>query len=496
MNFNSVDYLIFFPIVVLLYFVMPVKLRNLWLLLASYFFYMHWNVAYGLLLFSSSLVTYAAGLLIEKARAFYEGDEVKKVSGLILVLDLVFNLGLLFFFKYANFMIGNINRISSLFGGGNIRSLDILLPVGISFYIFQALGYTIDVYRNEVKAEKNIITYMLFVSFFPQLVAGPIERSRNLLPQFKVKHEFDVDRVREGLFIMATGLFMKIMIADNIATYVDAVYENYMGYTGAEIMLATILFAFQIYCDFGGYSAIAIGSAKVLGFNLMENFHSPYLATSIRGFWRRWHISLTGWFRDYLYIPLGGNRKGKIRKHINTFIVFFISGMWHGAAWNYIAWGVINGIYLIVEEVSEPLRNKIMDKCRVDKTRFSFKLGSGLITFALVDLSWLFFRARGIGNAFSILKQMITAFQGAQFFGLAFNRTGFSVQLTVTLIVAFILLLISDVLKEKGTDLWQVVNKQGAWFRWGVYLLILFMIMMYGAYGLEYAQTEFIYFQF
>ncbi len=491
MNFNSVDYLIFFPIVVLLYFVMPVKLRKIWLLIASYFFYMRWNAAYGLLLFSSSIVTYIAGILVEK---FKEGK--LSVAKAVLAVNLIFNLGLLFFFKYSNFMISNINRISGVFGGGSIRSFDILLPVGISFYIFQALGYTIDVYRGETKAEKDLITYLLFVSFFPQLVAGPIERSKNLLPQLKEKHDFDVDRVREGLFIMATGLFMKIMIADNIATYIDAVYDDYMAYTGAEIMLATILFAFQIYCDFGGYSAIAIGSAKVLGFDLMENFRSPYLATSVRDFWRRWHISLTGWFRDYLYIPLGGNRKGKTRKYINTFIVFFISGMWHGAAWNYIAWGAINGVYLILEEASEPLRKNIMEKCRVDKSRLSFKIGCGLLTFILVDLSWLFFRARGIGNAFDILKQMIMAFQGAQLFGLTPQRTGFSIQLTIALIIAFIILFIMDYFKEKNINIWRKLNEQGAWFRWAVYLLILFMIMMYGAYGLEYAQTEFIYFQF
>jgi D-alanyl-lipoteichoic acid acyltransferase DltB (MBOAT superfamily) len=374
--------------------------------------------------------------------------------------------------------------------------LDILLPVGISFYIFQALGYTMDVYRGTTKATKNLFRYMLFVSFFPQLVAGPIERSGNLLKQFDETHSFDVDRIREGLLMMLWGLFMKIVIADNVAVYVNAVYINYMGYTGIEIILATILFAFQIYCDFGGYSCLAIGSAKVLGFQLMENFHAPYQATGIRDFWKRWHISLTGWFRDYLYIPLGGNRKGKLRKYVNTFLVFFISGIWHGAAWSYMIWGGLNGIYMILEEATSKIRVQIKQWLHVDESRFSYRLGCGLLTFILVDFSWLFFRAEGVGTAGRILKQIVCNMQFEQIFGLAVNRMGFSMQQLVALVIAFFLLAVVDVLKNKGMQVDKMVLQQGLWFRWLVYLGLLFMILMYGAYGLEYTQTEFIYFQF
>lgn len=496
MLFNSLSYLVFFPVVVLLYFAIPgkyLKLRNLWLLIASYYFYMNWNAAYALLLFASTFVTYLAGLLIEKA--IKKGTPV--LAKWILGGGFAFNLSILFFYKYFNFFIDNCNRVLGIAGRKiNLPSFDILLPVGISFYIFQALGYTMDVYRGKTKATGNLFRYMLFVSFFPQLVAGPIERSGNLLGQFDKKHTFEVERVRKGLLLMLWGLFMKIVIADNIAVYINSVYDNYMAYTGVEIILATVLFAFQIYCDFGGYSYLAIGSAKVLGFTLMENFHAPYQAVSVRDFWKRWHISLTGWFRDYLYIPLGGNRKGKLRKYVNIFIVFFISGMWHGAAWSYIIWGALNGIYMIAGEAGAGIRNRIKKWLKVDESRFSYRFGCSLATFAMVDFAWLFFRAEGVGTAFRIIKQIIMSLQFPQLFGLAVNRMGFTMQQLAALIVAFLLLMIVDVLKNRGEDVSCLVLKQGIWFRWLVYIGLLFMIMTYGAYGLDYAQTEFIYFHF
>ena len=551
MLFNSLNYLIFFPIVILFYFAIPAKykeIRNFWLLVASYFFYMNWNAAYALLLFGSTFVTYLAGILIEKA---IEKENISFAKW-ILGISFTINIGILFFYKYINFFILNINRILGLRGSNEIGLLDILLPVGISFYIFQALGYTMDVYRQKTKATKNLFRYMLFVSFFPQLVAGPIERSTNLLKQFDEEHVFDTDRVREGLLTMLWGLFMKIMIADNLAVYIDSVYENYPAYTGIEIVLATMMFAFQIYCDFGGYTYLAIGSAKVLGFTLMENFNAPYQATSVKDFWRRWHISLTGWFTDYLYIPLGGNRKGKIRKYINTFIVFFVSGLWHGASWSYVVWGVINGIYLIIQDVTVAVRQKVKQYLHVREDRFSYRFGCGVVTFFLVDFSWLFFRAKSLGIAVDMLKQIVLSLQPAKIFGLAVNRMGYSMQQLVALIFAMLLLFAFDILKNhmylmskmdvqnrsgsrarhagqkqigdgqsgqvqgesnighaeqnrterdsvqtgRPANVFQIILSQGMWFRWLVYLGLLFMILVYGAYGLEYTQTEFIYFQF
>ncbi|MCR5655035.1 MAG: MBOAT family protein, partial [Lachnospiraceae bacterium] len=421
MLFNSAEYLVFFPIVVIVYFLIPKKLirvRNLWLLAASYYFYMSWDAVYGLLLFSVTLVTYLAGLLIGAAH----GKRKVGAARAVLTISLLINFGLLCYFKYADFMIENVNRVLHT----SFSLWNVLLPVGISFYIFQAVGYTIDVYRKETEATKDLFTYALFVSFFPQLVAGPIERSGNLLGQFKEEHAFDADRAREGLLMMLWGLFMKVMIADNLATYVDQVYGGYMAYAGVEIVLATVFFALQIYCDFGGYTYIAIGSAKIMGFTLMENFDAPYQAITVKDFWKRWHISLTGWFKDYLYVSLGGNRKGKVRTTVNRLFVFFVSGLWHGAAWNYVAWGVLNGIYLSIGALTKDKRKELRKKWKVDETSFSYRFGSGLVTFLLVDFSWLFFRAEGMGHAKDLLVHTLTAFQLNKAFGLMPARLGYT----------------------------------------------------------------------
>lgn len=341
MEFNSLQFLIFFPIVVLICFVIPKKIRYIWLLGASYYFYLCWNAKYALLILFSTIITWLSGILIK----FVEGrdwnnSKIIRWKRIVVFLSLFVNLSSLFFFKYFNFICNNINMILGKIGFTlNIPAFDILLPVGISFYTFQALGYTIDVYRGDIYAEKNILKYALFVSFFPQLVAGPIERSKNLLKQINRPVLFNIENVRYGLFTMAYGLFLKLVMADRIAIIIDPILENYESYHGMIIAMCIVLFAFQIYCDFHGYTQIAIGSAKVLGYDLQENFNSPYLAINIKDFWRRWHISLTTWFTDYIYIPLGGNRKGKARKYINTIFVFLCSGLWHGASWAYVAWG-------------------------------------------------------------------------------------------------------------------------------------------------------------
>lgn len=343
MLFNSYNFLIFFPIVTLIYYLIPQKIKYIWLLLASYYFYMCWNAKYVLILLFSTTITYVSGLLITRANKCKEEHKKIKMKKIFVALSFIINLAILFLFKYFDFAIDNVNRVLSHFSMQIINpSFDVILPVGISFYIFQALSYTVDVYRNDVKAEKNFLKYALFVSFFPQLVAGPIERSKNLLKQVHEKHYFDGQRVKDGLLLMIWGGFQKIVIADRVAIVVDTVFNNFPQYGGMYIVVAAILFAFQIYCDFSGYSIIAIGAAKVMGFELMENFNAPYMSMSVAEFWRRWHISLSSWFRDYLYIPLGGNRKGKLRKYINLMIVFIVSGLWHGAQWSFIVWGALN----------------------------------------------------------------------------------------------------------------------------------------------------------
>ena len=317
MLFNSIDFLIFFPIVVLLFFIIPCKLRYIWLLISSYFFYMSWNPKYAILMALSTAITYESGILIEKC-SLRGNANLKK---LCVAASLISNLGILSVFKYTDFVMNNINRILRYFGMEIIeRRLDLLLPVGISFYTFQALSYTLDVYKGRVKAERNIFKYALFVSFFPQLVAGPIERSKNLLSQIQHMDRiqvWDFARIRDGFFLMMWGFFQKLVIADRASLLVDTVMNHYQNYGFIEIALASVLFAFQIYCDFGGYSDIARGAAMVMGFKLMKNFRQPYLSGNIRDFWRRWHISLTSWFTDYLYIPLGGSQKSMVRKEAN-----------------------------------------------------------------------------------------------------------------------------------------------------------------------------------
>ncbi|MDE6421087.1 MAG: MBOAT family protein, partial [Lachnospiraceae bacterium] len=320
MQFNSVDFMIFFPIVLIVYFFMPKRIRICWLLISSYYFYMSWNAIYALLIGGSTIVTYVSGLLLGKfsKRGGKTGQTKKKMT---VVVCIVINLGILAVFKYGNFTIETVNALLNTLHIQVIdRRFDLLLPVGISFYTFQALGYIIDVYREDVEVEKNFMRYALFVSFFPQLVAGPIERSKNLLSQIKNIHNvklWNARRVTSGAILMVWGFFMKMVIADRVSLLVDTVFDNYRMYGSTELVLAAIGFTLQIYCDFGSYSIIAIGAAKIMGFNLMENFNTPYFARNIRDFWSRWHISLSTWFKDYLYIPLGGNRKGKIRKAVN-----------------------------------------------------------------------------------------------------------------------------------------------------------------------------------
>lgn len=323
-------------------------MRYIWLLCASYYFYMSWNPKYALLIAFSTVVTYLSGLLIgiinenngDSSSQLQKSVRLKKwvVAGSFTV-----NLAILFFFKYFDFALSNVNRILTAVGISMIeKPFDVLLPVGISFYTFQALSYTMDVYRGDVRAERNILKYALFVSFFPQLVAGPIEQSKNLLSQVEKAHTFQLwnyNRIANGAVIMLWGYFQKMVIADRVALLVDTVYDKYWLYGSTALILASVLFAVQIYCDFASYSSIAIGAAEIMGFSLMENFDTPYFSRSVKEFWRRWHISLSSWFRDYLYIPLGGNRKGKVRKYINTMVVFLTSGLWHGASWNFVVWG-------------------------------------------------------------------------------------------------------------------------------------------------------------
>lgn len=493
MLFNSIDFLVFFPLVVLVYFVIPRKARYLWLLVASYYFYMCWNPQYALLMATSTVITYASGYLIDRIN--HSGSTKKeKYRKLCVAGSLISNLSILAIFKYANFAIENLSNALGALGFSTIEyRLDLLLPVGISFYTFQALSYTLDVYYGNIKAERNLLRYALYVSFFPQLVAGPIERSENLLPQIQNVEKINVwnfKRVRDGLLLMMWGLFQKLVIADRVAILVNQVYDNYTQYGMVELIVATVLFAFQIYCDFGGYSIIARGAAQVMGFTLMLNFKQPYLAFNIKEFWRRWHISLTSWFTDYLYIPLGGNRKGEFRKYVNIFIVFTVSGLWHGASWNFIAWGVIHAIYQIIGNLRQSLVMKLTGKKEEAKC-LTLRIGKTIVNFILVDFAWLFFCAGDFAVAIGILKQMTVSFYNVSLLNLGLDPMNWWI-----LILAILILLVVDILHEKEISVIALVDQKNIVFRWILCLGLIWTTIMFGIYGIAYDTSQFIYFQF
>lgn len=498
MLFNSYQFLIFFPVVVLIYWAIPLRFRYIWLLAASYYFYMCWNAKYALLLLFSTAVTYASGLIINKVKSLdIDGKKRTRYMKLCVAFSFIINLGVLAWFKYFNFIFENVQKVFAHIGITlSSPAFDIVLPVGISFYIFQALSYTVDVYRGDIYAEKNFLKYALFVSFFPQLVAGPIERSKNLLKQVAEPHRFDYDKCREGFLLMLWGFFLKLVIADRAAIIVNTVYNNYGSYPGMYLVVATVLFAFQIYCDFAGYSTIAMGAAKILGFELMENFDCPYMAKSVSEFWRRWHISLSSWFRDYLYIPLGGNRKGTARKYLNLMIVFLTSGMWHGAQWSFIAWGGINGIYQIIGERLMTLRNKANKLLRLNRESFGHKLFKVVSTFALIDFAWIFFRANRLTDAFKIIKSMVSVRNWWVLFDDSLFTLGLDWKNFVLLLFAIVILLAADVFKYKGIKVRRVIMRQELWFRWSLYIAAIAGILVFGIWGPGYDASSFIYFQF
>lgn len=494
MLFNSIQFIVFFPIVVLLYFAVPKKIRYLWLLAASYFFYMCWNAKYAVLLLYSTAVTYFSGLLIDRCDKKRQPQRRKKF---FVALSFILNLSLLFFFKYFDFTVENINFVLAKCNLEIITPpFDFMLPVGISFYIFQALSYTMDVYRKEIYVERNFLKYALFVSFFPQLVAGPIERSKNLLKQISTDNVFSYENFRRGLLIMLWGYFQKIVIADRIGILVDTVYGNVGKYAGGYYLLASVLFAVQIYCDFSGYSLIAAGAARVMGFQLMENFNCPYFAKSVAEFWRRWHISLTSWFRDYLYIPLGGNQKGTVRKYLNVMIVFLVSGLWHGAQWTYVVWGGLNGLFQVAGNILAPVRKRAGKRLKLNENSFGSRVFCTLATFALVDVTWIFFRAANIQDALHMIKSIFTVQNPWIFTDNSIYGLGLDQKQMFLLIFSLAVLFAADWLKYKKINMLEKILEQDLWCRWTVYLGGILFVLIFGIWGNAYDAQAFVYFQF
>ena len=433
MVFNSFGFLIFFPIFFLLYKVLPLKVRWVMMLALSYFFYMSWQADLIYLILFTTLVSYLCARMIEK------NAERPGLRKFYMITAVTVSLLVLFFFKYFNFLS---NTVTAIFGLSQF-TLDLILPVGISFYTFQTLSYVIDVYRGTIPAERHFGYYALYVSFFPQLVAGPIERPENLIPQLKTKNPFTANDFTVGMKFMMVGFFKKIVVADQISKYVDAVYNNATG--GAEIVngltvaIATVLFAVQIYCDFSGYTDIAIGCSRVLGIRLMQNFNDPYSAVNIKDFWRRWHISLTSWFTDYVYIPLGGSRCKKWRHLLNVMIVFLLSGIWHGAAWTYVLWGVVHGVYQIVGNLTAKSRSKIIARIGIVENSPFDIWSRRVITFILVSLAWMIFRANSFADLGILMKTLFAGWGGVSV-GASLEALGLSVVNIVTIILSLIVL--------------------------------------------------------
>jgi D-alanyl-lipoteichoic acid acyltransferase DltB (MBOAT superfamily) len=377
-------------------------------------------------------------------------------------------------------------------------TFSLILPVGISFYTFQALGYTIDVYRGEVTAERNFFKYALFVSFFPQLVAGPIERSKNLLNQVRMMEsvQFNYERMRSGLLLMIWGLFLKVVLAERAAIIVNQVYNNYENYTGFYVIIATFLFAIQIYVDFSAYSLIAIGAAEVLGFNLMQNFNTPYFSRTVGEFWRRWHISLSTWFRDYLYIPLGGNRCSRWRKHLNILIVFVVSGLWHGANWTFVIWGGLNGIYQIIGAELKPIKTRIVDTFKINTESFSHKFFQIVVVFSLINLSWIFFRAPSTSVAINMITHIFAEFNIWIFVDGSIYKLGLTALELKILVLSLTALLIASLCQYNGISIRAKLAEQAIWFRWAAYITAIMILLIFGYYGPTYSPSDFIYFQF
>ena len=470
MLFNSLAFVYFLPTVIILYYLLPYRFRWMLLLAASYYFYMCWKLEYILLILASTLVDYVSGIFMGRYTQ-------KKKKLVFLGLSLVTNLGLLFTFKYFNFFSESANL---LFAQVNIMvhfpELNVLLPVGISFYTFQTLSYTIDVYYGKLKPEKHLGYFALYVAFFPQLVAGPIERYSRLAPQLKENHPFQYDNLVNGLRLILYGLFIKMVIADNLSVYVDQIYSVPSRFHSGSVLQGIFFYSFQIYSDFYGYSLIAIGSARMMGVRIMDNFNTPYLARSISEFWQRWHISLSTWFRDYVYFPMGGNRVQKSRWILNVLTVFLVSGLWHGANWTFVIWGGMFGIFYIVES----LGTRFLHLKRVSHQFKPVHIWLVLKTFLLVTLLWIFFRSNDINHAIEVMKSAVTNWS---------LMDDFSVKPMVWFFL--ILFIVSDIaFYNTRIDNW--IDKKPVLVRWSVYAVLIFSIIVFA--GVE--NFPFIYFQF
>ncbi len=463
MGFTSFSFLIFLPVVVLVNFIMPRKMRYVWLFVTSMVFYLCVDLKASWVLAVTIVLTYVEGLLIGKAVGLKA----------LLFVSIAADVALLLV----------------------VRAGTVLGAVGISFYMLKAISYLIDVYRGDVRAEKNFVKLALFVSFFTQIVSGPIERARNMLPQFSYPMSVDYDLLRDGLLEMLWGYILKLVLADRLAIFVKTVYDNPQVQPGTIVFLATLFYTFEIYCDFAGYSHIAIGASRILGIDVMKNFDSPYMSGSIAEFWRRWHISLSGWLRDYIYIPLGGNRKGTVRKYLNILIVFAVSGIWHGTALTFLVWGLLHAVYQIIGYILQPIRDKCVEILKVRRESFSHRSIKVVFTFLLVNTAWVFFRAEDLPKALLILKKSCEftpwVFSEGTIYQLGLNRANMGLVL-----LGILALIIVDVLGYLDIEFRDKIMSQGIWLRWIIMIFGVLLVLVCGVWGPGYDAGSFIYQQF
>ena len=489
MLFNSIDFILFFPIVTAIYFLLPHRFRWFHLLVSSCIFYMYFIPVYILILFLTIAVDYVAGILIER-----QTDPKKRKW--LLIMSIAVNIGVLSVFKYYNFFIGNVNfALHTANIQAAIPLLHIILPIGLSFHTFQAMSYTIEVYRGSQQAEKHLGIYALYVMFYPQLVAGPIERPQNLLHQFRELHKIEYDNVAAGLRLMLWGMIKKVVIADRIALITDPIFNQPHLYPGITLYLGVVFFHIQVFCDFSAYSDIAIGAARVMGFKLMTNFNMPFHARTVSEFWRRWHISLSSWFRDYVYLPLGGNKGTKLQTYRNLFIVCFLSGLWHGASWTFVIWGLLQGAYMIIGSMTKKLRKKVNDKVGISRVKWLDHSLDILITFSLTAFARVFFRSNSLQDAsyfvrklFDIPAELMHIIATGKF---TFLRLPDLKTLLLPCTILIVLLEVAHLLTIKY-KLKETFSARPAIIRWSLYFSGLILLTFFGVYE----SHQFIYFQF
>ena len=483
MTFNSWEFLIFYPVVAALYFLLPKRMKWPLLLIASYYFYAFYQAELLFLIILTTAVSFFMSHLIERT-------ENKGRKKLYLAITLTVCLGVLLFYKYFNFLGSSISGLIALFGKEPPSLvLDLVLPVGISFYTFQTLSYVIDVYRGDIKTERNFFFYALFVSFFPQLVAGPIERPGNLIPQLKEAHKPERENFIRGSKQMLLGFFKKICVADLVSAYVGAVYNSATEATSLSVVIATLMFAVQIYCDFSGYTDIATGCARIMGIRLMKNFDRPYSATSIKEFWARWHISLSGWFKDYLYIPLGGSRRSPARNMMNVFIVFLVSGLWHGASWTFVIWGALHGIYRVVGALTSSKRDALISKLGLSTDSRLVRTLRRVTTFILVCFAWVFFRANTIADAFTLVGALFTRHASLQSSLSLMQLDTVSILLVIFAIATMIV--IDRALSYDEDDCSDILVKDGSFIYYVFAIMLVWLLLLSRG-----QSSTFIYFQF